>query len=75
MPHIDSQSAIGWITELASDVDISKISDVKQRLLKRCETGHLYWDTYLALQLAGIEGIGVIPVGEGCNISFKETLR
>ncbi|MGB3642040.1 MAG: DEAD/DEAH box helicase family protein [Rivularia sp. (in: cyanobacteria)] len=53
---IDSQSAIGWITELASDVDISKISDVKQRLLKRCETGHLYWDTYLALQLAGIEG-------------------
>ena len=53
---IDSQSAIGWITELASDVDISKISDVKQRLLNRCETGHLYWDTYLALQLAGIEG-------------------
>lgn len=52
---IDSQSAIGWITELASDVDISKISDVKQRLLKRCDTGHLYWDTYLALQLAGID--------------------
>ncbi len=54
---IDSQSAITWITELASDVDINQISDVKQRLLKRCDTGYLYWDTYLALQLAGIEGI------------------
>ena len=54
--NIDSQLAISWITELASDVDISKIPNVKQRLLKRCETGHLYWDTYLALQLAGIEG-------------------
>jgi mRNA-degrading endonuclease RelE of RelBE toxin-antitoxin system len=54
--NIDSQSAISWITELASDVDISQIFDVKQRLLKRCETGYLYWDTYLALQLAGIEG-------------------
>ena len=54
--NIDSQLAISWITELASDVDISQISNVKQRLLKRCDTGHLYWDTYLALQLAGIEG-------------------
>ena len=35
---------------------VSQIFDVKQRLLKRCETGYLYWDTYLALQLAGIEG-------------------
>ncbi|MEL6462983.1 MAG: hypothetical protein AAFQ91_33010, partial [Cyanobacteria bacterium J06621_15] len=53
---IDFHSAINWITELASDVDVSKISNVKQRLLKRCDTGHLYWDTYSALQLAGIEG-------------------
>jgi len=53
---VDSHSAISWITELASDVDISKISNVKQRLLKRCDIGHLYWDTYLALQLAGIQG-------------------
>jgi len=52
---IDFDSAIGWITELASDIDITQISDVKQRLLRRCETGKLYWDTYLALQLAGIE--------------------
>lgn len=53
---IDSQSAIGWITELASDVDVTQISNVRKRLLKRCDTGHLYWDTYLALQLAGIDG-------------------
>lgn len=54
--EIDFRPAISWITELASDVDVSKISNVKQRLLKRCDTGHLYWDTYSALQLAGIEG-------------------
>ncbi len=54
--EIDIYSAINWITCLASDVDISKITNVKQRLLKRCESGKFYWDTYLALQLAGIEG-------------------
>ncbi|MEM9925160.1 MAG: DEAD/DEAH box helicase family protein [Cyanobacteria bacterium P01_D01_bin.50] len=54
---IDSRKAISWITELASDVDVSRIYEIKQRLLKRCKTGLLYRDTYLALQLAGIEGV------------------
>lgn len=54
--RIDPQTAINWITELASDVDLNQITDdVQQRLLKRCEIGYLYWDTYLALQLAGVE--------------------
>ncbi len=56
--RIDAKTAINWITEVASDMDISHINDdIQQRLLKRCETGYLYWDTYLALQLAGVEGM------------------
>jgi mRNA-degrading endonuclease RelE of RelBE toxin-antitoxin system len=55
--RIDSQTAISWITELASDVDLNQMTDdVKQQLLQRCETGYLYWDTYLALELAEVEG-------------------
>ncbi|MFK0730626.1 MAG: hypothetical protein ACFKPT_20490 [Gloeotrichia echinulata GP01] len=54
----DPQTAINWITEVASDMDISQINDdIQQRLLKRCENGYLYWDTYLALQLAGVQGM------------------
>lgn len=54
--RIDAQTAISWITELASDVDLTQMTgDVQQLLLNRCETGYLYWDTYLALELAGVE--------------------
>ncbi|MEM7555491.1 MAG: hypothetical protein AAF378_15605 [Cyanobacteria bacterium P01_A01_bin.84] len=52
---VNAEAAIDWITEVASDMNLSQISnDVLARLLKRCETGHLYWDTYLALQFAGV---------------------
>lgn len=55
--RIDSQRAISWITEVASDVDLNQITDdVQRRLLERCESSYLYWDTYPALQLAGVEG-------------------
>jgi mRNA-degrading endonuclease RelE of RelBE toxin-antitoxin system len=54
--RINSRDAVKWITEVASDADLNQIpDDVQQRLLKRCETGLLYWDTYLALQFAGVE--------------------
>ncbi|MBD2771022.1 DEAD/DEAH box helicase family protein [Iningainema tapete] len=54
--RIDKHTAISWITELASDVELNQMTgDVQQRLLQRCETGYLYWDTYLALELAGVE--------------------
>lgn len=53
--RVDSQTAIQWMTEVASDMDLNQITDdVQQRLLKRCQSGCLYWDTYLALQLAGV---------------------
>ncbi|MEC4813003.1 MAG: hypothetical protein SAK29_06985 [Scytonema sp. PMC 1069.18] len=55
--RIDPQTAISWITELASDIDLNQMTgDVKHQLLQRCDTGHLYWDTYLALELAEVEG-------------------
>jgi mRNA-degrading endonuclease RelE of RelBE toxin-antitoxin system len=51
---IEPQQAIAWITEVASDIDLDQIPrDVKQRLFERCRRGKLYWDTYLALDLAG----------------------
>lgn len=54
--RVESHGAIDWITEIVSDADLTQIiDDVQQRLLKRCETGYLYWDTYLALQFAGVE--------------------
>ncbi|BAZ12523.1 hypothetical protein NIES4071_43540 [Calothrix sp. NIES-4071] len=53
---IDQKGAINWISEVVSDADLNQItSDVLSRLLKRCETGYIYWDTYLALQFAGVE--------------------
>jgi mRNA-degrading endonuclease RelE of RelBE toxin-antitoxin system len=53
---IDADRAISWITEVASDVDLNQITDdVERRLLERCRSGYPYWDSYLALQLAGIE--------------------
>ncbi|KYC39715.1 hypothetical protein WA1_30770 [Scytonema hofmannii PCC 7110] len=54
--RIDSHTAISWITELACDVDLNQMTDdIQQRLWKRCETGYLYWDTYLALELAAVK--------------------
>lgn len=51
----DADTAINWIHQVPSDIDVTQIKDnVKQRLLKRCETGNLFWDTYLALELAKI---------------------
>lgn len=56
--RVTPTKAIKWITEVASDAELNQItSDVQERLLKRCESGYLYWDTYLALQLAGVKGI------------------
>lgn len=56
--RVTPDNAIKWITEVVSDADLNQItSDVQQRLLKRCESGYLYWDTYLALQFAGIVGM------------------
>ncbi|GAB1544401.1 hypothetical protein NUACC21_70770 [Scytonema sp. NUACC21] len=54
--RIDPQTAISWITELACDVDLNQMTDdIQQRLWRRCETGYLYWDTYLALELAAVK--------------------
>jgi mRNA-degrading endonuclease RelE of RelBE toxin-antitoxin system len=51
----NAETAIKWISEIASDADLNQITDdVQQRLWKRCESGYLYWDTYLALQFAGV---------------------
>lgn len=51
---IESQQAIAWITEVASDIDLEKIpDDVEKRLLEGCRRGQPYWDTYQALDLAG----------------------
>ncbi|MBW4573853.1 MAG: hypothetical protein KME08_01060 [Aphanothece sp. CMT-3BRIN-NPC111] len=54
---IDFSSAVTWITGVASDVDLTQIIDDVHRYLQTSwETGYLYWDTYLALQLARVEG-------------------
>jgi mRNA-degrading endonuclease RelE of RelBE toxin-antitoxin system len=54
--RIPTQKAIKWISEVSSDADLSQLTDnVQQRLLKRCQTGYLYWDTYLALQFAAVD--------------------
>ncbi|MEM7579419.1 MAG: hypothetical protein ACFB02_16240 [Mastigocoleus sp.] len=53
---VDNDTAIEWIAEVASDMNLSQITDdVLSRLLKRCATGFLYWDTYLALQFTGVQ--------------------
>lgn len=50
-------TAIVWITEVSSDLEIGQIpDDIQKLLLKRCESGCLYWDTYAALDLAGVTG-------------------
>ncbi|MUG94959.1 hypothetical protein F7734_22375 [Scytonema sp. UIC 10036] len=53
--RIDCQTAINWITEFACDVDLTQMTaDIQQRLWSRCESGNLYWDTYLVLELAAV---------------------
>jgi mRNA-degrading endonuclease RelE of RelBE toxin-antitoxin system len=52
---IEPEAAISWITEIASDVEVNQIpNDIQKILLKRCEIGYVYWDTYSALELAGV---------------------
>lgn len=54
--RLDEKTAISWITEVASEMDVNQITeDIQQRLLKRCETGYLYWDSYQALELANVK--------------------
>jgi len=56
---IDSAQAASWITEFASGVDINLLIDnvqkTQERLLKGCDNGHPYLDTYFVLNLAKIE--------------------
>ncbi len=56
---IDAEEAISWITEFASGVDINLLIDnvqkTQEKLLKGCDNGHPYLDTYFVLNLAKIE--------------------
>lgn len=58
--RIDTQEAVSWIVEIGSGGDFAQFRDdvhnIKKQLLLACESGCPYWDTYLALQLAGVEG-------------------
>ncbi|MFB2838476.1 hypothetical protein [Floridanema evergladense] len=56
---IDAQSAAAWIAEIASDIDISEFRNnaetKKQELLASCAKSLPFFDTYLVLELAGIQ--------------------
>lgn len=56
---IDPAQAASWITEFASGVDINLLIDnvqkTQEKLLKGCDNGHPYLDTYFVLNLAKIE--------------------
>jgi len=56
---IDAEEAISWITEFASGVDINllidNVQETQEKLLKGCDNGHPYLDTYFVLNLAKIE--------------------
>lgn len=56
---IDAEQAASWITEFASGVDVSLLKDNRQetqeKLLKGCDNGHPYLDTYFVLNLAKVE--------------------
>jgi len=56
---IDPAQAASWITEFASGVDIKLLRDnvqeTQEKLLKGCDNGHPYLDTYFVLNLAKIE--------------------
>lgn len=56
---IDAEKAASWIAEFASGVDVSLLKDNRQetqeKLLKGCDNGHPYLDTYLVFDLAKVE--------------------
>jgi mRNA-degrading endonuclease RelE of RelBE toxin-antitoxin system len=58
--EIDANQAVNWITEVASGVDFSQFREdkknIQKQLLQACSQGCPYWDTYLALQAARVEG-------------------
>jgi len=58
--EIEPDRAVNWITEVASGVDFSLFreeqTNIQQQLLQACKQGSPYWDTYLALQVARVEG-------------------
>jgi mRNA-degrading endonuclease RelE of RelBE toxin-antitoxin system len=56
---IDAEQAASWIAEFASGVDVSLLKDnpqeTQEKLLKGCDNGHPYLDTYFVLNLAKVE--------------------
>ncbi|MEG4443340.1 hypothetical protein QUB47_11755 [Microcoleus sp. AT9_B5] len=56
---IDAEEAISWITEFGSGVDINLLREniqyTQEKLLKGCDNGHPYLDTYLVFDLAKVE--------------------
>ncbi|MFB8794845.1 MAG: hypothetical protein U7126_11645 [Microcoleus sp.] len=56
---IDAEQAASWIAEFASGVDVSLLKDNRQetqeKLLKGCDNGHPYLDTYFVLTLAKVK--------------------
>jgi mRNA-degrading endonuclease RelE of RelBE toxin-antitoxin system len=56
---IEQAQAASWIAEFASGVDVSLLKDnpqsTQEKLLKGCDNGHPYLDTYLVLNLAKFE--------------------
>ncbi|HBK99697.1 MAG TPA: hypothetical protein DD001_21440 [Microcoleaceae bacterium UBA10368] len=56
---IDAEQAANWITEFASGVDVSLLKDnpqeTQEKLMKGCDNGHPYLDTYFVLNLAKVE--------------------
>ncbi len=56
---IDAEQAASWIAEFASGVDVSLLKDnsqkTQEKLLKGCDNGHPYLDTYFVLDLAKVE--------------------
>ena len=56
---IDAEQAASWIAEFASGVDVSLLKDnpqsTQEKLLKGCDNGHPYLDTYFVLTLAKVE--------------------
>lgn len=57
---IDAQSAASWIAEIASDIDVSEFrknaENKKRELLASCAKGLPFFDSYLVLELAGVQG-------------------
>lgn len=58
--RVNPEEAASWIAEVASGVELTifreNVQQTKNKLLKACEEGFPYLDSYLVLQLAGVEG-------------------